>query len=233
MADTLQIAQASKKAIGVLGGTFNPVHLGHIHYANSLVKDFELSKLLLVPCALPAHRGEPSVSAKDRLAMLSLAIENEDKLELSSIELERLQHDSQRHPRRPSYTVDTLQALRKQYPKQPLYFAMGSDAFEHFETWHQWQTILELCNLIVVDRPGSQLQAMLQAKQAVWLHEYHQGFTGHKCCAGEVYICQSSMLPVSATRVRETISQHDTQRAAEFLDEQVLAYITQQHLYID
>lgn len=131
--------------VGVLGGTFDPVHFGHLRPAVEVRAALELDELRLMPCRVSPLRDEPAAAPEDRLHMLRLAVAGETDLVVDPRELERPP---------PSYTVDTLAELRAEVPDARLYFIMGADAFAGFERWHRWQQILELAHLVITQRPG-------------------------------------------------------------------------------
>ncbi|WP_333608967.1 nicotinate-nucleotide adenylyltransferase [Arsukibacterium sp.] len=129
---------------GIYGGTFDPVHHGHLACARYVLAHCPLQAIRLMPCHLPPHRASPGVSAAHRAAMVKLAIANEPQMQLELSELER---------NSPSYTVDSLQHLRAQGLKR-LAFIIGMDSLHYFTQWHQWQQILQQAHLIVCQRSG-------------------------------------------------------------------------------
>ena len=133
--------------ICILGGTFDPVHFGHLRPALDVQQALGIEKVRLVPCGLPAHRARPGLSASQRLELLRLAIEAEDGL---AIDCRELQRDG------PSYMVDTLESLRAEAGEQPVCLALGVDALAGLESWYRWRDILSLCHLVVMQRPGGQ-----------------------------------------------------------------------------
>jgi len=133
--------------IGVLGGTFDPVHFGHLRPALEISEALELDVMKLIPNHRPVHRGEPQATTEQRLAMLGLAVEG-TTLQVDDREARRDE---------PSFTVDTLQAIHDENPDSSLIFCMGEDAFSGFDTWHRWERILELAKVVVMQRPDTQL----------------------------------------------------------------------------
>jgi len=131
--------------IGLLGGTFNPVHWGHVRTALEIKRSLSLEAMLLIPCRIPPHRAEPNVKAATRLAMLRAAIEDVDDLEIDERELNRPGA---------SYTVDTLTSLHHELPAATLGLCMGVDAFIHLDSWHEWQRLFALAHIIIAHRPG-------------------------------------------------------------------------------
>lgn len=133
-------------AVGILGGTFDPIHLAHLRLAQEAADTLGLVEVRLVPSATPPHRQTPMASAEHRLAMVRLAIADNRRLVADDRELRR---DA------PSYTVDTLESLRAEFgPRRPLCLVMGADAFVLLETWSRWKTLFELAHVAVAHRPG-------------------------------------------------------------------------------
>lgn len=135
------------KRIGVLGGTFDPIHYGHLRPALELTEELSLDRMMLIPNHRPVHRDQPQATTAQRLSMLELAVVG-TVLQVDDREARRDQ---------PSYSVDTLQALHDEHPSASLVFCMGEDAFNGFDRWHRWERILELANIVVMERPESQV----------------------------------------------------------------------------
>lgn len=131
------------KPIGILGGTFNPIHEGHITIAEHVLQACDLERIEFMPCYRPPHRHENIASPKDRLAMIKLAIQNHPNLSVNDYEIQQ---------RQISYTIKTACYLREYYPERSLCLILGSDAFSHFHEWREWEKILDTVNLIVVSR---------------------------------------------------------------------------------
>jgi nicotinate-nucleotide adenylyltransferase len=143
--------------IGVYGGTFNPVHYGHLRTALEVKELFELEQLRLIPCRVPPHRDEPEVPAHIRLQMLEAAVSGTPGFSVDRRELDRAG---------PSYMVDTLHSLRSEIGNMPLLLFIGADAFGGLERWHQWQRLFDYAHIVVMTRPGYAglaLSAFLQA----------------------------------------------------------------------
>jgi nicotinate-nucleotide adenylyltransferase len=131
--------------LGILGGTFDPIHVGHLAVAKGAIECARLDRVLFVPSAQPPHRAAALASAEDRLAMTKLAIEGEPSLEVSDVEVRRGGR---------SYTVDTLNELRRAHPDDELFLILGSDAARLFRTWHEPERVAALASVVIVDRPG-------------------------------------------------------------------------------
>lgn len=136
--------------IGILGGTFDPIHFGHIRPALEVQQQLALDEVWLMPNHIPPHKNGTHVSTDDRLAMAQLVCDAFPPLKLCAIEALR---------ESPSYTVTTLQALKQQYPQHEFYFLMGMDSFLGLQSWYHWQGLFELCHLVVCQRPGSNMSA--------------------------------------------------------------------------
>ncbi len=131
--------------IGILGGTFNPIHLGHLRSAEEVREAQRLDRVLFIPSASPPHkRRDGLASAEHRLAMVRRAVAGNPFFTVSTIEVERTGH---------SYSVDTLRALRMRTPRAAFSFIMGLDAFREIDTWKDYETLFGLCDLVVTSRP--------------------------------------------------------------------------------
>lgn len=138
--------------LGVLGGTFNPVHLGHLVIAQDALEHFELSKVMFIPCARPPHKVATELApAAHRLAMLESAIEGDLRFEVSDIELRR---------GGTSYTIETMRTLAAEHPGVELCFIIGSDSLVELHQWREIEALLSLCRLVTLARPGIDLDAL-------------------------------------------------------------------------
>jgi len=131
--------------LGILGGTFDPIHDGHVVVAKAAMECAHLERVIFVPSAEPPHRGAARAPAEDRLGMVKLAVDGEPGFEVSDFEVKRGGR---------SYTVDTLRELHRAFPNDDLFFILGWDAARLFRTWHEPERVGELASLVIVDRPG-------------------------------------------------------------------------------
>jgi nicotinate-nucleotide adenylyltransferase len=132
--------------LGILGGTFNPIHYGHLAAAEEVRDRLKLDRILFIPSNLPPHKFEEEVpSAVQRLEMVRLATTDNPFFEPSDIEIHRGGR---------SYTIETIETLRRTFPGAELYFITGLDSFFEIQTWHQWERLLTLCSFVVISRPG-------------------------------------------------------------------------------
>lgn len=191
-----------KNAIAYLGGTFDPVHFGHLRLAEELVEKLNLSAVNLLPCHIPPHKATPKVNAQTRSQMLALATDDNPNLQIDLRELQR---------KTPSYTIDTLKALRAEHPQQPLIFAIGMDSFLSLHKWHKWQQLLDYCHLVVFSRPGyhfnipTELQSIAPA-----ITESTDDL--HSVTHGKIWIYQHLILDISSSEIRENQRQGRSNR---------------------
>lgn len=134
------------KKLGILGGTFNPPHLGHLILAETAADELNLDRIFVVPAANPPHKyGIPRAAAEHRLAMVQLAITGNPRFAVSSVDMDRPG---------PHYTTDMVQIFQNHYPQAEIYFLMGSDSLRDLLAWHNPQLLIELANLVVMQRPS-------------------------------------------------------------------------------
>lgn len=206
----------------LFGGTFDPVHYGHLKPVEILANQIGLQRVTIMPNNVPPHRPQPDASSAQRKRMLELAIADKPLFRLDERELRR---DT------PSYTAQTLQEWRtEQGPKTPLAFIIGQDSLLTFPSWYQYHTILENSHLIVCRRPGYPL-AMQEEQHQQWLEQhltYHSEDL-HSLPAGKIYLAETPWFDISATLIRQRLQQGLP--CDEMLPTAVLSYIQQQGLY--
>ncbi|ABE50426.1 nicotinate-nucleotide adenylyltransferase [Methylobacillus flagellatus KT] len=208
--------------IGVMGGTFDPIHFGHLRMAQELAESLGLAEVRFIPSATPPHREQPMTSATQRAEMVALAIAGNPLFKLDTQELERQGY---------SYTIDTLQFLHEGLQgKARLCLLMGMDAFAGITSWHRWQELLQFAHIVVTTRPGAALpssnlvldaflqthmlsdaqQLPIQAEHGIWVQEI-------------------TALDISATKIRESLAYGCTPRY--LVPDKVLEFICQHDLY--
>lgn len=206
--------------IGVFGGTFDPVHYGHLRPLLEVRQALALDEVRLIPCRIPPHREAPGATAEQRLAMLEVAVAGVPGFRVDTLELER---------EGPSYMVDTLAQLRDEVGDKPLCLILGQDAFAGLESWHEWRRLVELAHIVVTRRPGSdfprsgELGAMVEQRRAAGADMLRER------PAGLIWFQEVTQLDISATSIRESLRQG---RDVRFLmPEPVRIYIEAQGLY--
>ncbi len=208
--------------IGIFGGTFDPIHYGHLRSALEVKDSFKLTEVRLIPCAKPAHREQPSVRTDNRLQMLQLAIKNQTELTIDTRELDR--HSLSREV--PSYMVDTLKSLRQDLKDEPLLLIIGSDAFKQLTNWHQWPQLFDYAHIVVLTRPGFVTQQMDDFfKDRLTKEKGELAQT----TAGKLFMEQITQLDISATAIRNMIA--NKQNPAYLLPDAVIEYIKKNKLY--
>lgn len=208
--------------IGIFGGTFNPIHNGHLSLAESVIDTLHCSQIRFIPAALPPHKTTPAVSAKHRAAMVQLAIQKYPAFVLDNCELER---------QGPSYTIETLHLLRHQMPDKALCLIMGQDSYQKLPTWHRWLELLDYCHLLVVHRADTENTLPPHAEHTeklVSIEQAPQAFTTEP--HGLISYLPFTPPDISSTRIRDQLAGADGLSLNE-IPPQVLKYIQQNHLY--
>ena len=194
--------------IGIYGGSFNPVHNGHIHLALTAVRELELDKLYFVPSKISPHRSSAEYAPDgDRLEMLRLACKADNALDVCDYELKT---------DRVSYTVYTVREFRRRFPEAELYLLVGSDMLMIFDEWKSFEEILRECTLAAVSRETGDLPEL--EKKAEELRKY-----------GEIIICSAPPVEASSTDIRKKIAKN--MKYSCYLDENVVQYIRSKNLY--
>lgn len=217
----------SQLAVGVLGGTFDPIHFGHLRLAEELGELLGLTEVRIIPAGLPPHRGQPRAEARHRLEMARRAVDGNPRFVLDQREI---------YKPSPCYSVETLEALRRELPADtPLVLFMGADAFMGLNTWHRWQELADLAHLAVAHRPGF--------TSAVWedsLPEPVRKLLATRRCehtselckrpAGRIYHHAITQLDISASQIRERALRGRSLRY--LLPDSVIDYINENRLYV-
>lgn len=207
--------------IGIFGGTFDPVHIGHLRTALELKYTLGLAEMRMIPSARPPHRAQPQTSADHRLAMLKRGLGDEPGMVADDRELRR---------EGPSFTLDTLLEIRSEVgPDTPLCLCIGMDALGELNTWHRWEEFMGLTHLVVAARPGWHLPT--SGKLVDFVHEHRvQDHTSWKNSpAGKLLIVEMTLLPISATGIRQARARGESIRY--LVPDSVIEYINQNQLY--
>lgn len=211
-----EVEPQAGELIGIYGGTFDPIHYGHLRPALDVLHQLNLDHVRFIPCYKPVHRGLPKATSEQRCEMIEMAIANQPKFILDRREVDR---------QGPSYMVDTLRSLKADFPQAGLVLIMGTDAFAKFLSWHQWQDILDLANLAIMHRPGERLTGqtdltkLLQKCLVATLNQKQQ----------EIVEVEVTQLDLSATRLRRLL-QHG-EPIDYLMPPSVVQYIQKNHLY--
>ncbi|TCT38043.1 nicotinate-nucleotide adenylyltransferase [Providencia alcalifaciens] len=206
----------------LFGGTFDPIHYGHLRPVEALANQVGLQKVILLPNHVPPHRPQPEASPIQRLEMVKLAIQNNPLFTVDTRELQR---------NTPSFTIETLSELRQELGhEQPLAFIIGQDSLLSINTWHGWTQLLDKCHLLVCARPGYATH-FTDPDMQQWLQQHQvqdpQVLSQTPC--GSIFIGDTPLVNISATEIREQLS--EGQACEDLLPRAVYHYIQQQHLY--
>ncbi|TWC36286.1 nicotinate-nucleotide adenylyltransferase [Pseudomonas sp. SJZ079] len=208
------------KRIGMFGGTFDPLHIGHLRSALEVAEFMALDELRLIPSARPPHRSAPQVSASDRLAMVELAVAGLPPLCVDDRELKR---------DRPSYSIDTLESLRAELDADDqLFLLLGWDAFCGLPSWHRWTELLEHCHILVLQRPDADSDAPEALRNLLAARSVNDplSLSGP---GGQISFVWQTPLAVSATQIRGLLA--DGKSIRFLVPDAVLAYIHAHGLY--
>jgi nicotinate-nucleotide adenylyltransferase len=206
--------------IGIFGGTFDPIHFGHLRCALEIAEQLELAEVRMLPAGQPPHRSAPQATPAQRRRMLELALQGQSLLTLDTREIDRAG---------PSYMVDTLAALRAEVGDAPLCLILGQDAFNGLAGWHRWQQVPELAHLVVISRPGVEqpengpVGALIEQRSVESLDE----LSGRP--AGAVLFRSVTPLGFSASGIRRLLA---SGRSARYLlPDAVLDYVLREGVY--
>jgi len=215
------------KHIGIFGGTFDPVHSGHLRVVIEILENFSLDELRLIPCNTPPIKKAAIASNTQRLTMLRLAIDSQTNIIIDDFEL---------HRDGPSYTFDTLAAIKEKFPDAQLYLFLGTDAFLGLHHWHRWREIFELTHIIVIHRPGWEIDSAEPAsnindeiKSTLRTRLTQEMSALKQKAAGNIMLFPIRKLHISSSEIRNLI--HSGKNPEHLLPEKVLSFIYSEHLY--
>jgi nicotinate-nucleotide adenylyltransferase len=213
--------------LAVLGGTFDPIHYGHLRFATNVKNDLRLAEVRIVPAGQPPHRAPPVASGEHRLAMAALGCAEFPGLVADDREVRRAG---------PSYTVTTLEGLRGEQPKRPLALLIGADAFAGLEQWRRWEQLFTLAHFLVVERPGTDfdpdsLPARLRMQWERRLTEDPARL--ERALGGAILRVTVAPQPISGSAIRAALARGEAGRdeVRGLLPASVLAYIERNQLY--
>jgi len=207
--------------VGLFGGTFDPVHIGHLRTALELKDALGLAEMRLLPSAQPPHRAQPQASAAHRLAMLRHGVDAEPGLAADDRELRR---------EGPSYTLDTLAEIRAEIgPETPLCLCIGMDSLVSMNQWHHWREFTDYAHIVVAARPGWHLPKTGEVLEFVRAHRVEEAAALNTGPAGKLLIVEMTLLPISATGIRQARARGESIRY--LVPDSVIEYINQNQLY--
>jgi nicotinate-nucleotide adenylyltransferase len=192
----------SKERIGVFGGTFDPIHSGHLWAARLVQKRFSLDRVLFVPSYIPPHKERAGMASPfDRLKMVELAVQGHARFLPSPVEI---------HARGKSYSINTLEKIKKLYPQARIFFLVGVDAFLEIETWREWRRLLKQCLFIVMTRPGYRLKEAWNVLDRAYRKSFRSVSKSGRIRKLWLNSCRIFLLPIeakdiSSTEIRERI----------------------------
>ena len=207
--------------MALFGGTFDPVHYGHLRCADEVRQTLGLKTLYLLPAGSPPHRGQPQATVEQRLQMLQLACQEFPSLKIDD-------RETRRHG--PSYMVDTLQEIRTSHGDQPILLLIGQDAANLLQTWYQWERLFELASLVILTRPGShsrytpEVAEQMRSRSVKAVHDLLNS------TSGSVFHLQVESIDVSASKIKDYI--RSGQDPGPMLPAAILEYIRQNRLYL-
>jgi nicotinate-nucleotide adenylyltransferase len=216
-------------SIGILGGTFDPIHLGHTLPVKAVADYLSLTEILLIPANIPPHKATPNVSAQQRAEMVNLACSTEALFTCDERELKR---DGN------SYTVDTVKELTREFPQKTLYFIVGLDSLLTFTRWHKYKEILSHCHLVVNTRPNYQLDNLDEATTALLnKHQIHNANELKKYKSGGILLLPDTLpsyhnhlhLDISSSEIRQQLA--NKQDCQQRLAPSVFSFINKNKLY--
>ena len=191
------------KPIGVFGGRFDPIHYGHLRTAFELLQALNFEEIRFMPCGNPPHRDQAHADAEFRFEMVAAAIEGQHGFVIDDRELSR---------KGPSYSVDSLNTLRTDFPLRSIALIIGMDAFINLPKWYQWQEILQLSHIVVAHRPGWRLPDMGPLGELLTTRGTHRVDDLHEAKSGHIYIHDVTQLEISSSEIRDLISLDRTPR---------------------
>jgi len=219
-AGNVRVTDVLPRRIGVLGGTFDPVHIGHLRGALEVAEMMALDELRLTPNARPPHRDTPQVSALDRLAMVECAVAGVATLVVDPRELQR---------DKPSYTIDTLELMRAELAADDqLFLLLGWDAFCGLPMWHRWEELLQHCHILVLQRPDADSEPPDALRNLLAARSVSDPLA-LKGSGGQIAFVWQTPLAVSATQIRQLLASGKSVRY--LVPDAVLAYIDAHGLY--
>jgi len=212
---------ADKKVIAIMGGTFDPIHNGHIETAKETATWLNVEQLFLLPAHIPPHKYSTAANALHRENMVKIICQQQPLFQLDSRELKR--HSA-------SYTVTSLQEIKQEQLNSKLFFIIGMDSLLNFTTWHKWQTIISLCHIVVNVRPGYRLnQINTETKKLLNKHQIINMSEIAQRDAGGIILHKNQSFDISSSDIRQQL--YDENLRENVLSPAVHQYIIKEKLY--
>lgn len=208
-------------SIAIFGGTFDPIHNGHIQTSLTIQNEFQFNSYRFIPCKLPTIKPASTATVEQRIDMLKLALANYNQFE---IDLREINRDT------PSYMVETLQSLRTEYQDASITLVLGYDAFISLPKWYQWQDIMKLANLLVINRDAVNVEMPESLKIVLQNHQVNDKIFLLNQKAGSIYQFNAGNHPISSTQIRKELKMHLI--IDQYLPQEISDYIKQQRLYL-
>ncbi len=185
------------KPMGIFGGTFDPIHYGHLRSAFEMLQALDFGEVRFIPCGDPPHRGTTFASAQRRMRLVELAVAGQDGFLADDRELRR---------GGPSWTIDTLAELREEFPRRSLGLIVGMDAFLGLTGWHRWEHILSQAHIVVAHRPGWKAPDIGPLGALIAERGTHRIADLHDATHGRVHIHAVTQLEIASTEIRELVA---------------------------
>jgi nicotinate-nucleotide adenylyltransferase len=210
--------------LGIFGGTFDPIHNGHIFPVLEAAEITHIKKVALMPCYIPSHKNVAKVSSQHRLAMVELISAEHALFYADPREIQRA---------KPTFSIDSMQDFRKERPNTPLCFFIGTDSLQNLSSWHKYEELFSLCHFVVSARKtdsvthanfSNQVQELLNKRQT------HDFIDLHNKLAGHIYVANTQTLTISSTKVRKLLVENES--VETFLPSKIFDYIQQHNLYL-
>jgi len=189
--------RSTLEPLGIFGGTFDPIHYGHLRTAFEMLESLRFDEVSFMPCGDPPHRSEPHAKSSLRLAMVQAATLGQEGFTVDDRELLR---DG------PSYSVDTLAALRADYPHRSIALIIGMDAFLNLPRWHKWREILQLAHIVVAHRPGWRAPDLGPLGDMLASCGTHRIDDLHETSSGHIFVHDVTQLEISSTEIRALVA---------------------------
>jgi len=215
-----------KERIGIFGGTFNPIHKGHVKAALEVQEIFLLARILLIPSYIPPHKGAPDIAPPShRFQMVELAVAPYPQIVPSSIEIDA---------KGKSYSILTLAKLKKRYPNSSMFFILGVDAFLEIDTWRDYEKVLEQCHFIVISRPGYDLEDAKNVLGGNYTERVIQDFDSVKLekvvlQSYKIFLLSIPAFDIASKDIRRKVKMRES--IADLVAERVEKYISSKKLY--